>query len=270
MSGLKVEEHFEYLKTSRDKAEKRYNIYETADHAVAETALLGTAPSKLTIDGRVYYLDDWNIVRIAESGWEGGAYYVRDTGRDVEEDPMAGISASTGGGTQHVTQSLETVASVARAGTAPPDYGGAIGVNESDGSVAGVGIGVGALRVTKTLPEVPAERVTTAYLKKLTVYSYTVNSDSFLGFEPGEVLFEGATLTRRSEKSWEIGYNFAMLPNAADIDVGGILVPQKRGWDYMWSRYVERKEENKTVAKRPAAVYVERVYPYKDLNELWP
>jgi len=71
--------------------------------------------------------------------------------------------------------------------------------------------------------------VTPAYKTTLFALTGTVNSGAFEGFAAGEVLFLGASGSKRGEEDWEITYRFAASPNATDIQVGHIVVAAKKG-----------------------------------------
>jgi hypothetical protein len=49
--------------------------------------------------------------------------------------------------------------------------------------------------------------------------------------------------------------------------VGGIGGINKRGWEYLWVRYVDAAEGDALI-KKPQAVYVEQVYPEGNLGGL--
>ena len=109
---------------------------------------------------------------------------------------------------------------------------------------------------------------------KGTIFSLTgkVDSDTFRGFSPGEVLFLGAAGTRRgtgSDDDWEITYRFAASPNRSNIPVGDITVPAKKGWEYLWVRYADTEDPAAhALVKQPVAAYVEKVYDEGDFSLL--
>ena len=107
----------------------------------------------------------------------------------------------TAGGTQHITQSLQTLGKYAPPGKVAPDFKGAIGVTHDN--VEGVDITVPVYNFSET-HYIASELVTLAY--KATLFSLTgkVNKHVFRGFAPGEVLFVGASGAKRGEKDWEI------------------------------------------------------------------
>jgi hypothetical protein len=91
-----------------------------------------------------------------------------------------------------------------------------------------------------------------------------VNSDAFRGFDAGEVLFLGCTGSRRGrhrDDLWEITFHFAVSKNRTLLEVGGITVDSKLGWEYLWTAYEAAIDTTANMRiKSPKAVYVERVY----------
>ena len=182
---------------------------------------------------------------------------------DTQPPPEAGDSSysfDTTGGTQHVTQSRQTVAGYGAPGIpAIPDFDEAIGVTE-DG-VEGVDVTVPVFSYTET-HFVPAASVTSGYVNTLFQLTGKVNASGFKGFAAGEMLFLGASGSKRSsEDFWEITYRFACSANATGLSVGPITGIDKKGWEYLWALYEDVEDGSaKRIVKRPVAAYVERVY----------
>jgi hypothetical protein len=164
----------------------------------------------------------------------------------------------TSGGTQHITQSLQTMARYAKPGKIAPDLKGAIGFNND--SVEGTDITVPVYQFTIT-HSIPAALVTFGYATTLFYLTGRVNNAPFKGFAAGEVLFLGASGSRRGLDAWEIAYKFAASPNATNLTVGDITGIEKKGWEYLWVRYADVEDE-KVLIKQPESVYIERVYEY--------
>jgi len=113
------------------------------------------------------------------------------------------------------------------------------------------------------------EDVTAEYKATLFALTGKVNSAAFKGFEAGEVLFLGASGSKRGEEDWEITYRFAASPNATNIQVGDITVTSKKGWEYLWVRYADAEDAGaNALVKRPVAAYVEKVYEEGDFSAL--
>ncbi len=52
-------------------------------------------------------------------------------------------------------------------------------------------------------------------------------------------------------------------PSAYNIVAGNIVIPVKRGWDYLWFRYADAEDDSaKVMVKRPVSAHLERVFDY--------
>lgn len=236
-----------------------YIVRGTDDDLAAKSALLDASP--VLYDGLVR--QSLSIERVAEDIWEGTVRY------GLLQPPQTGDSTyqfDTGGGTQHITQSIQTVGRYAPAGKMAPDFRGAIGVTHD--SVEGVDITIPVYSFSET-HYIAADQVTGAYKATLFALTGKVNNASFRGFAAGEVLFLGASGSKRGEEDWEITFRFAASPNATGLTVGEITGIAKKGWEYLWVRYADDVDDDaKVLVKRPIAVYVEQVYQYGDFSQL--
>lgn len=247
-----------------------YLVFGVEDEDAALSAARSTAAGK-TVSGM--YLDSVEMVeRVNGDTWKVKAIYSQEDS-DVDVDVDTGIEETssfafdTGGGTMHLTQSLETVG---RYPNSAPDFNGAIEV-DNEGNINGVDVTMPVLNFTET-HTMSSSRVTTSYKKNVAALTGTVNRSSFRGFAAGEVLFLGASGTKRSRKAsspWEITFRFAVSPNRSGLSVGKIKVSSKKGWDYLWTRYEDKvSDDKKNMVKAPSAAYVERVYPQGDFGNL--
>jgi hypothetical protein len=202
--------------------------------------------------------------RIAHQGgglWEVSVRYGK---KEPKEPGESSFSFDTGGGTTHITQSLQTVASYAPDDEEAPDFKGAIGVNND--SVEGTDITIPVYNFKET-HYIPVALITPAYKATLFYLTGKVNAFPFKGFAPGEVLFMGVSGSQRGQEDWEITFSFAASPNATGLTMGEITDIDKKGWEYLWVRYQDAEDED-VLVKQPAAVYVEQVYPYGDFSLL--
>jgi len=243
-------------------AELSYVIRGTTDEFAARTELetvsLAVFDGLARTDVRVTATENASV-------WDGEVAYALPSFQqpDVGESTF---SFDTGGGAQHITQSLAAVASYAPAGQTAPDFKGAIGVTTD--SVEGVDTIVPVYNFTEThvFEDVT---VNDAFKGAIFVRTGKVNSDTFRGFAPGEVLFLGASGSQRDGGDWEIAYRFAASPNATGLAVGEITGIDKKGWEYLWVRYEDAEDGAAlTIVKRPVAAYVERVYGVLDFAGL--
>lgn len=246
-----------------------YLVFEAADEDAALAAARTKAASR-TVSGMV--LDEVEVTeRVNKDTWKVKAIYKDEDSDDPDEpdedEETTSFAFDTGGGTMHRNQSLKTVSKVPNDA---PDFNGAIEV-DNEGNVNGVDVTMPVLNFTET-HTMNGSRVTTSYKKSVAALTGTVNGSSFRGFSAGEVLFLGASGTKRSKKPnapWEITFRFAVSPNQSSLQIGKLKVSNKKGWDYLWVRYADKVAENKkNVIKEPVAAYVEQVYPTGDFGNL--
>jgi len=234
-----------------------YVVDGTEDDAVVRGVVEATIPA-------IYAGLVFQSYRIAHQGgglWEVSVRYGK---KEPKQPGESSFSFDTGGGTTHITQSKQTVASYAPSGNTPPDFKGAIGVNND--SVEGTDITIPVYNFKET-HYIPIALVIPAYKATLFYLTGKVNGAPFKGFAPGEVLFLGASGSQRGTEDWEITFSFAASPNATGLTVGDITGIDKKGWEYLWVRYQDAEDED-VLVKQPAAVYVEKVYEYGDFSLL--
>lgn len=274
MATVRVEEAYSERDETIDakgnvtEVEIPYLVFGVSDESAA---LAAARPKVKTVSGMS--LESIEVVeRVSGDTWKVKAIYeVDDDGEQPddtgEEEDTTVFAFDTGGGTKHINQSLKTDG---RYPNTAPDFAGAIGV-DNEGNVNGVDVTMPVLNFTET-HTLAGSRVSTSYKKTLAALTGTVNKSSFRGFSTGEVLFLGASGTKRSKKAsapWEITYRFAVSPNQSGLQVGDIKVTRKYGWDYLWVRYADKVAEGgKNVVKKPVGVYVEMVYPEGDFGNL--
>jgi hypothetical protein len=249
-------------------SELLYEVSGTDDDLAAYNAILAGVPG-LKADPLSTLLLVRRNIQLEQVGpelWEARIRYGHPDDEESQEPPDTGdgsYSFDTGGGTQHITQSLGTTKYPS---ASSPDFGGAIGV--AGDKVEGVDITVPALRFTRT-HYLPDATVTLAYVKTLANLTGRTNSGAFYGFAAGELLFTGASGTRRGRGDWEVTFNFEFSENATGIQVGDFVVASKKGWEYLWVYY--RTEEDggaRSLVQKPFAAYVEKVYPEGNFADL--
>jgi hypothetical protein len=235
----------------------------SADPAVSGIDLAVDAADDhiVTPDGTSVSLDDIgkHIIVTGGTDFEVGMYEIldADTGGNTWELDYPPAPVGTGGGAWYVTTA--------------PDQEGAIGV-DNEGNIAGCDILVGKreffLSVTREVLE-------PEYLDTMMRLIGKTNDAEFFGFAPGELLYLGAeptsarvTLQDGSDYTvWPMTHTWAIEPNRTNINVGGIVVPLKRGFEYMWV-YYKSAAEGRSLLKRPRWVYLERVYEAGDMSLL--
>ncbi len=163
------------------------------------------------------------------------------------------------GATEHVIYSLSPVT---RYPTAYQNNNYIIGRDKS-GNIAGVDVPAQSGQLTVTFNH-PVGVMTMGYAKYLSSLTNYVNSDTWLGFAPGEARFKGPRTKVSSDQKVSATYNFEYQPNKSNFTVGAITVTSKEGWDPAW---VQDKDALDTVGgvnrgiSEPEFVYVGRVSP---------
>ena len=253
--------------------ELSYRVRGTATQSEVKAAVASEAPSswsgklRRSIHVKPVFVDVGDLDRCLWEARVRYAYVVRpETGDNV-------YTFDTGGGTEHITQSLETVRAYSMLGSehaSTDDHKGAIGVDPS-GNVQGVDITVPVFNWTERV-YMSDNYVTRAYRAKVFELTGRVNRASFRSFPPGSVLFMGASGSARDDEDWEITFRFAASPNRHNLTVGDMTGIEKRGWEYLWVQFAgdvaDQGESWERNVMQPIRAYVERVYRYGDFSDL--
>ena len=249
----------EWTTGDRPAVTLHYLLAGVADDLTAKALLTSSTAS--SYDGlereSIQFEPVWVDTAANDGLWDCRVRYVAPE----EKEPEVGESSfsfDTGGGTQHVTQSLQTIQKYAPPGKTAPDFKGALGVTHDN--VEGVDITVPVYNFSETHYLADAA-VTPAYRGTLFNLTGKTNNAAFKGLATGECLFLGASGSKRGADDWEITFRFAASPNRTGITVGDIAGISKKGWEYMWVRYEDAEDAAaKAIVKKPAAVYIEKVY----------
>ena len=140
----------------------------------------------------------------------------------------------------------------------PNDYGGGIGYNGK--TFDGCDYVVPSLSFTIT-QYIPMTTMTNSFVKGIADTVGTVNDASFRGHAAREVLFMGASGSKRNDDEYQISFKFAAQKNASGVTLGSIGGISKTGWDHLWVYYLELEDANqKYMTKAPLMAYVEQLY----------
>jgi hypothetical protein len=229
-----------------------YLIQGTDDDAAASAALLETAPAYWNNLPRTSI----DIKQVSNTIWDGVANYGYKAKQPNDD---SNYSFETGGGTQHITQSLSTIQRYAPSGKTAPDFKGAICVDNN--SVNGCDIVVPVYTWTDVYI-LDNTLVTDSYKTILKNLTGKVNNATWKGNAAGEVLFMGASGSKRGNYGdWEIAFKFAASPNVTGKTIGDITGIAKKGWEYLWIRYEDADDTGaKVLIKKPSSVHIEQVY----------
>lgn len=242
----------------------------TTEAAVLDFAYANIAKT-IEHGGRAVDLDSIDIEeRLTEDIWKIAAQYPQKNGTTsesgAEDEPEFSLDISSG--TKHITHAKVHIGSYAPPGKTAPDFGGAINV-DSENKVNGVDVTSCSLSFSEK-HYFTNSKMTNAFKRTLGDLAGCVNNGSFKGWAAGEVLFIGASGSRRGKTSkdkWEITFRFNVSRNATNIHVDDITIPSKRGWDYLWVLYANNVDQNR-LTKKAVAAYVEQVYDYANFSAL--
>lgn len=232
----------------------RYRVIGTDDKNVVNAFVIAGTPSLVTTNYGILYRSDLQVSRAAYNQWDIEIPYEPN----VTEVGDWTWDFDTTGGQVHITQAKQEIARYPSA-TAPNQLG-AIAVDGNE--VKGVEIVVPAMKINVQYRH-PQGILTLARAKYLSNITGMVNSDTFLTFAPGEVLFLGSRGSDGTTAEATISYSFAMAANATGLTIGNIAGVAKKAWEVAWVRYHDTittvgSTDNPTrVAKY---VYVDRVY----------
>lgn len=162
--------------------------------------------------------------------------------------------------TEHVLRGKMTMASYRRGGAPEPIPDFKRHVNVNGESVEGVDIYGKRFEFTET-HYFTEEQMTPSFRRNLFALSTTTNNATFRGFDRGEVLFLGASGSKKGLTHWEVTFKFVASPNVEITDLVGFPAISKWGWEYLWIRYVDTVGDGNVLnVKQAQYAYVMRMY----------
>jgi len=161
------------------------------------------------------------------------------------------------GRSEHVTHSLETIASYP-SGSAP-DMKNTIGLDGDE--IHGTDVIKPSSKLSIRFVHPPGF-MTIQYANYLSLLAGYVNSVPWLVWDAGEVRFLGPRATDGSQTKSECNYSFEIERNRSNFTVGAITGITKKGWHYAWTKSklgTATAGGSTYPTKVPQFVYVERV-----------
>ena len=264
--AVTVTERHAGRRQSGDTAERAYTIRGTSSDSTALSSMLSVAPTSVSgipRDRGQCAVEE--ITDLHDGAWIGFARYQAQRGSGGNLDSVGDelLQFDTTGGSEHIQFSKATVDTAGAA----RNHHGAIGVHP-DGTIEGLDIVVPQFAFSRS-KVLAAAAVDFATISAIYALTGRVNNATFYNFAAGEVLFLGASGTRRGNQDWEMMFRFAASPNAAGLAVGsgsGLTV-NKGGWQYLWAE-VRRAVNSGRFETRITAAYVERVYDFGNFGAL--
>lgn len=258
---------------TRDHATITFFVLGTVDGIVARGMAAAVAPPMVQNGDRVLVRQDIKAKLVSEDAYDNWTVDVEygtqqeSKSEQLPQPQTIKVRFDTTGGQITLTQSLETKQKKSRddVNDPAPDLKGAI--NYDGKEVKGVETGAPQFRFSVIAHYAPGV-VTIPFMKELARKSWRYNSDTWLTFEAGEVLYMGATgevefplaATQRTEPV-PVELHFDASENRTNFAVGDITGLNKLGWDYLWVRYGDQDAGGgQGPVPRPRHAYVERNY----------
>lgn len=253
------------------RARLTYHVLETATEGQARGLAAGFAPVAYLAGAELLVRQTINVKPTGPDCWRAEVEYGPESESQSQEQPEPGtwkFSFDTTGGRHKVNKSKQTKSRHWKSSDEAPDLEGAI--NYDGERVNGVEIYVPNLSFTITA-YYDALLITPAFMRTIGRASARMNTDTWLGFAPGEVLFlggqaDGDIPTVAGQRVAPIGVklSFEMSENVEDLDpefeFGVPAAPiNARGWDYVWYRFKKDPTSDQPLLK-PAHAYVEEMY----------
>ena len=280
-SGKKMKVEVPYMVRGSQRAPERVRRA-IATHMQKNSVLWGMkiADIKITEVFHGHEDADGNISGVI---WQGSVSLVSVKKRDPEEPQLGltGRSFDTGGGSMSV-QYGTLKESKSPVGYHHENYEGAINVTIDDGkpTVNGIDIQIPTLKFSEQW-NLYAPNITARWVKEVSKLTGTVNTSSFRGFQPGEVLFLGASgsFTPLTVEEMEDGkipivsmsFNFDTSANIYEKKIGGesgVVISEKRGWDVLSIVHkLVVLEGQRSI--RPAVAQVDVIEVYEKGNFGW-
>ena len=256
------------LKVTATSVTQSYNIIEAAglDANTVKAALLSYAPITNSPPGAMYAWPRRGIT-LDEVSASMGVWKATITWASLAYQ----YAVKIGGHQQQVRQSKSTVHTY---GSKVPDTKKAIGWDGR--TVHGCSIYVPQRTWTESV-EIPMSQYTFDYEDAVdALQQKPVNSGSFRGWDPGEVLFLGmqAQLSTQNPDFVSASFDFSAQWNNSSangnlLTIGSLTGIEKNGWDYLWVIYTPQTDGTAQVlVPVPKNVFVERVYDYGDFSVL--
>ena len=238
-----------------------YLVIGTANQEEAFEAVLADAPEKV---GHLV-CSGCRFEKYTGVGMEITATY--EEAEDTLEPGDAAASGLTGtnisvsfdstGGTEHIIQAREDalICGSEEGAKTSPRPGKMIGWDGITSQCDGVDIVIPYPR--KTIVR-RYSGISTSFENLVIDMTGTINADKFMGRDPGEVLFLGASWTDGGNGPFDASFFFAIKPNETGTVQGKKYT--KKGWEYIWRISKTTAKENQPPEIKVLGEYISRVY----------
>jgi hypothetical protein len=250
----------------------RYNILDAADRDAASAALEAEAPSSLgSLVAESYSVDPTD----SPTAWRGSVSYAAASfaSKETGESSFQFDTGRFGG--WHLMCAIAHVADFGAPDVTAPNHKGAINVVRDAGGVRVEGVTVQApdeaLAFSVVRYQATVDLSALYALKGCAASeSVTIASEGVTGtFGQRNLLFLGASGSKRRKGDWEIRYSLCAAPPLAGATIAGITGINKLGMDYIWFELADDVDESAgRLIKTPIAAHTERIFREAALSGL--
>ena len=256
------------------KATIAYTVLEQADSATAVALARALAPLALDNGTETLVRQSCKFDPTGPDSWDISFDYGPEDDEDSQKKPEPGtwkFSFDTTGASHTVTVAKKEFSRHTRVlmpdGSSPPTapkLGGAI--NYDGKTVKGVDWPIANGKFEITAYYEPT-LVTPAMMRNFQRKTPRINSDIWLGFQPGEVLYWGTqgqgdipTVAGQRVSPIALHHHFESSENIADLKPDGATFDPpivKKGWQFVWYRFFKAETTDNQVVPVPAHAYVD-------------
>lgn len=224
------------LADNGDRAAYTFRLVGYASDFHAMAAIDAYKGPTVLVRGKVLVADSIDLAHVETNIYEATVNYIHPDKQKEEEpeDDAPTLSLDVTGQTVRQTHGF-SVRNAYPDGADPDTFGGAINVEkDSKGrlKINGVEVEVPLMQINVD-GRIPTPGDPFELGRQLARRAQKTNSTVWYGFQPGELLFQGAQVTGKRREKWNMRYKMAHSENIVK-DVPNIGLCQKRGFDYFW------------------------------------
>lgn len=190
----------------------------------------------------------------------------------TDDDDALDISFSTGGGTKHIQRAIwqDVIWQAKGENFSDKTLIGWNGKSGEEAEYSGVDVPDANIQLTLTAKR-KMKDLNTRWQRNIAAVTGKVNNKIFHGWEKGEVLFEGVSLSgKEDDENVSVSFNFSIRANEKNVVVewdedGNPISLNKQGFAYVWAVTKYDQEKGKVVTK---GLFGSQVIPYADFSVL--
>jgi hypothetical protein len=241
------------------------------DETAAKAELLASIPA--TLGGTFARQNkECSVDEVKPGVYEGRGVWRTPEGGGERPINSFTISFDISGQTVRVTQALTHRGDYAADGKNARTFKGAINVTKDGIQGTEIIVPYATLTINYTLAKAT---ITDAYFRTLGDLVGCQNDAPFKGFAAGELLLTRVSGNVNSNGDFDISFGFAISRNKINLVVdsadGPITIPEKRGWDFLWTFSEQRTQtvgDMTYTSLVPVSAHLEQVYWDNDMTLL--